>query len=88
MVKLVESMTADHPARPVLVASNDPAASGLARAQAFGGPVAAVDHRAYKGDRPAFEAALQAELDKAEGVIACEYCGRYLLPFMYDWGTR
>ena len=30
----------------------------------------------------------EAELDKAEGVIACEYCGRYLLPFMYEWGTR
>jgi len=30
----------------------------------------------------------EAELDAAEGVIACEYCGRYLLPFMYDWGTR
>jgi hypothetical protein len=30
----------------------------------------------------------EAELDKAEGVIACEYCGRYLQPFMYEWGTR
>jgi hypothetical protein len=30
----------------------------------------------------------EAELDKAEGVIVCEYCGRELLPFMYSWGTR
>jgi DNA-directed RNA polymerase subunit RPC12/RpoP len=30
----------------------------------------------------------EAELDKAGGVIACEYCGRELLPFMYSWGTR
>ena len=32
MVRLVESMTGDHPARAVLVASNDPAAAGLAKA--------------------------------------------------------
>ena len=31
MVKLVESMTGDHPARPVLVLSNNAEASGLAK---------------------------------------------------------
>jgi phosphoribosylglycinamide formyltransferase 1 len=71
MIRLVESMTGDHPARCVLVASNDPQAAGLARAAAMGIPTAAVDHRAYKGDRPAFEAALQAELDKASPDILC-----------------
>ena len=38
MVKLVESMTGDHPARAVLVGSNDPGAEGLARAEALGVP--------------------------------------------------
>ncbi len=71
MVRLVESMAGDHPARCVLVASNDPAAAGLQRAAAMGIATAAVDHRAFKGDRPAFEAALQAELDKAAPDILC-----------------
>jgi phosphoribosylglycinamide formyltransferase 1 len=71
MIRLVESMVGDHPARCVLVASNDPEAAGLARAAAMGIPTAAVDHRAYKGDRAAFEAALQAELDKAAPDILC-----------------
>ena len=53
MVELVRSMTGDHPARPVLVASNDPAAAGLARAAELGVPTAAVDYRAFKGDREA-----------------------------------
>ena len=71
MIRLVESMAGDHPARCVLVASNDPNAAGLARAAAMGIPTAAVDHRAYKGDRVAFEAALQAELDKVSPDILC-----------------
>lgn len=71
MVRLVESMVGDHPARPVLVASNDPAAAGLARAAAMGVPVAAVDHRPFKGDRAAFEAALLAPLMAAQPDILC-----------------
>lgn len=71
MIRLVESMTGEHPARCVLVASNDPAAAGLERAAAMGIPTAAVDHRAYMGDRSAFEAALQAEIDKAAPNILC-----------------
>lgn len=62
MVRLVESMAGDHPARPVLVVSNRPDAGGLARAQALGVPTAVVDHRAYDG-RPAFEVALARVLD-------------------------
>jgi phosphoribosylglycinamide formyltransferase-1 len=71
MVRLVESMTGDHPARPVLIASNDPNASGLAKAAAMGVPVAAVDHRPYRGDRAAFEAALLEHLMAAEPDILC-----------------
>ena len=71
MVKLVDSMTGDHPARPVLVASNQPDASGLTKAAERGVPVAAVDHRQFKGDREAFEAALRQHIDAAEPDILC-----------------
>ena len=71
MVKLVESMGADHPARPVLVLSNDPAAAGLDRARALGVPVAAVDHRPFGKDRAGFEAALLQPLLAAEPDILC-----------------
>ncbi len=71
MVKLVESMTGSHPARPVIVGSNDPQAAGLARAQALGVPSFAVDHRAYPGDRAGFEAALLEPLMAAEPDILC-----------------
>ncbi|MCC5987780.1 MAG: phosphoribosylglycinamide formyltransferase [Pararhodobacter sp.] len=65
MLALLRSMQGDHPARPCLVLSNDPAAAGLERARALGVPVAAVDHRPFGGDRAAFEAALMPHLDEA-----------------------
>lgn len=71
MVRLVESMGADHPATPVLVLSNTPGAGGLEKAQALGVPTATVDHRPYKGDRPGFEAALQEALEAAQPDILC-----------------
>ncbi|PTE14357.1 phosphoribosylglycinamide formyltransferase [Pseudogemmobacter blasticus] len=71
MVKLVESMTGDHPARPVLVLSNDPAASGLDRARALDVPVAAVDHRPFGRDRAAFETALLQPLLEASPDVVC-----------------
>jgi phosphoribosylglycinamide formyltransferase-1 len=71
MLALVRDMTGDHPARPVLVLSNDPAAAGLARAQALGLPVAAVDHRAHPGDRAGFEAALLEPLEAARPDLIC-----------------
>jgi phosphoribosylglycinamide formyltransferase-1 len=71
MLALVRSMTGDHPARPVLVASNDPAAEGLAKAAALGVPTVAVDHRAYGRDRPAFEAELARHLDATRPDIIC-----------------
>ncbi|GGE02811.1 formyltetrahydrofolate-dependent phosphoribosylglycinamide formyltransferase [Gemmobacter megaterium] len=71
MVRLVESMTGDHPARAVLVASNDPAASGLDKARAMSVPVAAVSHRAFKGDRAGFEAALLQHINATAPDILC-----------------
>lgn len=71
MLALVRSMTGDHPARPVLVASNDPNASGLAKAAALGVPTAAVDHRPFGKDRAAFEAALLTHIDAVQPDIVC-----------------
>lgn len=71
MVALAASMKGDHPARPVLVASNDPQASGLARAQMLGIPTVAVDHRPFGKDRAGFEDALAAHLLVARPDIIC-----------------
>ena len=66
MVALAQSMTGDHPARPVLVASNDPYASGLAKAAALGIATAAVDHKPFGKDRAAFEAELLRHIEASE----------------------
>ena len=71
MLRLVESMAGDHPARPVLVASNDPEAMGLAKAAALGVPTVAVDHRPFRGDRAAFEAELLKPILAAQPDILC-----------------
>jgi len=71
MVALAQSMRGDHLGRPVLVASNDPNAGGLARAATLGIPVAAVDSRAYGRDRAAFEAALVLPILAARPDIIC-----------------
>jgi len=71
MLALVRSMTGDHPARPVLVASNDPQAGGLVAAAALGIATAAVDHRAFAGDRAAFETALLEPILAAAPDILC-----------------
>jgi phosphoribosylglycinamide formyltransferase-1 len=90
MVRLIESMTGDHPARPVLVASNDPAAGGLARAEALGVATAAVDHRPFGRDRAGFDAALSAVLDAAApDIVALAGFMRILTPgFTERWAGR
>jgi len=81
MVRLVDSMTGDHPGRPCLVLSNDPAAAGLDRARALGVPVAAVDHRRFGPSRAEFEAVLDAHLRTAGAeVIALAGFMRILTP--------
>ena len=72
MVRLLEDMAMPgHTAEPVLVLANSADAGGLAKAQAMGVKTVSVDHRPFKGDRPAFEAALQAELVKVQPDILC-----------------
>ncbi len=71
MVSLVEAMTGDFPARPCLVLSNRPEAAGLAKAAAQGIPTEVVDHTEYEGDRVAYDAALQAVLERYAPDVVC-----------------
>ncbi len=90
MVKLVESMAADHPARPCLVMANDPHAGGLEKARQMGVATAAVDHTAFGKDREAFEVKLNTHLEAAKTDIIC-LAGfmRVLTPsFMEKWSGR
>jgi len=71
MIKLLESMRDDHPARAVLVASNDANAAGLQKAARLGVATAAIDHRPYGKDRAAFEAELLKPILAAQPDIVC-----------------
>jgi phosphoribosylglycinamide formyltransferase-1 len=71
MRALVEDMTADHPARPCVVVSNQADAGGIAWAQARGIATEVVDHRPFAGDRPAFETAISAALAPHAPDIIC-----------------
>lgn len=71
MLALADSMAGDHPARPVLVLSNDPGATGLLKAAERGIPTAAVDHRPFGKDRAAFEAELLKPLLATEPDVVC-----------------
>lgn len=63
MAALIEAAAApDYPAEIVLVLSNRADAAGLKLAAARGVPTAVVESRLYRGDRIAFEAAMEAEL--------------------------
>lgn len=91
MTALLAAMAApDYPAEAALVFSNDPSAPGLATAAAAGAPVAAVDHRPFRGDRAAHEAALEEKLAEAgaEIVLLAGYM-RLLTPgFTERWRDR
>jgi phosphoribosylglycinamide formyltransferase-1 len=71
------------PAEIVLVLSNRPSAAGLALAEAAGVTVRTIDHRPYKGDRAAHEAAIDSALRDAGVEIVC-LAGymRLLTPFL------
>lgn len=71
MVALAKSMIGDHPARPVLVMSNDPNAVGLTKARDLGIATDAVNHREFGRDRNAFEQVLHEKLEQARPDILC-----------------
>ena len=91
MVALVEAMQAGEvPARPAIVVSNNPDAAGLAKAEALGVTTAMVDHRAYQGDREAFDAAVNAKLHEAGAeIVACAGFLRIMTPILTGaWAGR
>lgn len=90
MRALVASMTGDHPARAVLVASNDPEAGGIAWAAGQGIATAVVDHRPFGKDRAGFEAALTATLQShAPDILCLAGFMRILTPgFVRAWAGR
>jgi len=73
-----------YPATCVLVASNRPAAGGLAKARAAGAPTAVVDHTDHR-DREGFERALAARIEAAGARLVC-LAGfmRLLTPWFID----
>jgi len=91
MVALIDAAKADdYPAEIALVLSNDPQAKGLAHARAEGLNTAVVDHRNFGKDRPAFERAMQAELEahRIEWVCLAGFM-RLLTPwFVGQWMGR
>ena len=91
MLALVKAMQAGEvPARPAIVVSNNPDAAGLAKAEALGVTTAMVDHRAYQGDREAFDAAVNAKLHEAGAeIVACAGFLRIMTPVLTGaWAGR
>jgi phosphoribosylglycinamide formyltransferase-1 len=91
MVALVEAMQVGKvPGRPAIVVSNSPDAAGLAKASALGVPTAVVDHRVYKGDREAFDAAINAKLHEAGvDLVVCAGFMRIMTPVLTGaWAER
>ncbi len=90
MVRLVEDMATDHPATAALVLTNVPDAEGLTKADALGIETVSVDHRLFKSDREAFEAAVDGRLrDHNIDLIALAGFMRILTPsFVARWSGR
>ncbi|MBN9560122.1 MAG: phosphoribosylglycinamide formyltransferase [Alphaproteobacteria bacterium] len=79
-----------YPAEIALVLSNRPDAGGLRHAAEHGIRTAAIDHRAFRSDRGAHEAAIDAALREAGVEIVC-LAGylRLLTPFLVGrWAGR
>lgn len=68
---LAASRDPAYPAEIALVISNVPGAGGLALAEAAGVAHATIDHRPFRGDRAAHEAAIIAALDGAGIELVC-----------------
>lgn len=87
---IAASREPDFPAEIVLVVSNRPEAAGLALAANAGMEAVAIDHRPFRGDRAAHEAAIDETLRRAGVEIVC-LAGymRLLTPFLVDtWQGR
>ena len=72
MTALIEAaQCSSFPAEIVLVVSNKADASGLAKAAEAGIATATIESKSFRGDREAFERALQAELTKHRVDLIC-----------------
>lgn len=72
MAALIEAAKdKNYPAEIALVLSNRPDAGGLAVAQANAIAIVVIDHKTYGSDRAAFEAAMQAALEKHRIDLVC-----------------
>lgn len=91
MLALVKAaQSPDFPATIALVVANEPAAAGLAHAQALGVATAVIDHRPFRKDRAAHEAEIDARLRQADVEYVC-LAGymRLLTPYFVDrWAGR
>lgn len=90
MSLIAAAMSPDYPAEIALVLSNKPDAGGLAKAEELGIKTEVVDHKDYKGDREAFERALNAVL-KDNGIELVVLAGfmRLLTPYLVnEWRDR
>ncbi|WP_417671860.1 phosphoribosylglycinamide formyltransferase [Roseibium sp.] len=91
MMSLISAaMAPDYPAEIALVLSNKPEAGGLQRADDLGIKTAVVDHREYKGDREAFERAVNAILrDNGIELVVLAGFMRLLTPYLVnEWRER
>ena len=90
MTSLIAAAKAeDYPAEISLVLSNRPDAAGLATAAAQGIATCAIDHKAHPG-REAFEAVLQAELEKhrIEFICLAGFMRLLTASFVERWSGR
>ena len=72
MVALLDDMArSGHAGMPCVVLANSADAGGLACARERGMPTVAVDHRPFKGDRTAFEAAISTALEPHAPDMIC-----------------
>ena len=87
MAALIKAAAADdYPADIAVVVSNRTDAPGLDRAKASGIPTAVVESKPYGKDRAAFEAALQAVLDRHKVELIC--LGGFMRLFTPDFTQR
>jgi len=90
MAALIEAARAkDYPAEIALVVSNRPDAAGLVFAASRGIATAVVDHKRF-ASREAFDAALDAALEKARIEIVClaGFMRMLTTPFVAKWRGR
>lgn len=91
MAALIEAATAkDFPAEIAVVISNRGDAAGLEKAKLGGIPAVIIESKPFGGDRAAFEAALQQELDQRAVDLIClaGFMRLFTAEFVQRWFGR